>query len=624
MSNIMEFDPTGAIAVLYAKQIYMQLCKEQTVSLYDLFTENNKEGLAADREMWNILVSKDVMAAEQQILDTIDAIIAQAGGMKQIGERDMKKEKEALFDGIAGVVEELTQCKTSLYLKGGPIGKVKNFSTKIHVFERLAECLLALEQAPDGMYLCYVSCGGTADGYFGFYIKSNGTILSLSERIDEAYPGQHKNSRNGRWSENKKYSLFPYNFVFSYSEYDYLGYAHRHTINDSDLAICNLEPEAYMPLILAMVMTASKFAEIDISDFPVMLVDSLFQRNLDTALPETEALVVPSNSALAAVGRNYRPSITTEDILGTDMAKKLSDCNRPFTERGTFDTQKNIFVELYGEGFELDASKLLVSDPHLKMLTAEERQQNADLTPNAEFIGSADRMELIAYMQGRQQLAEYIREQMKKEYVAAGGAEGIAAWWKNAMQQNKEKIFQMCARKYLDCQKGECENVSSSFVPPLDAPGLRYVNFEENNKHRYRDFHLVTYPFNAFGEDKYGREDTYKPLCPITGTSTSIVFAFRPDTWEELEQLFGDVPKILKGWKRQGHWHYGNSILDVTDKVTEVGTPFERDEQQRNKSYCGEWDWRQNVGRPQTDFNFGVAFSKRGFAKLLSGGKTSV
>ena len=38
MSAVMEFDPTGTIAVLYAKEVYLQICKEQSVSLFDLWS----------------------------------------------------------------------------------------------------------------------------------------------------------------------------------------------------------------------------------------------------------------------------------------------------------------------------------------------------------------------------------------------------------------------------------------------------------------------------------------------------------------------------------------------------------------------------------------------------------
>lgn len=610
MSAVMEFDPTGTIAVLYAKEVFLQICKEQSVSLFDLLSGEIPE-LKDGKTMWDIFMSDDFSVVEKQFLDAIDSLTSKVVGVKPIGERDLEKERAALFDSIVSVTEELTICKTSLYLKGGPIQPIKNFSTSIHVFERLADCLLALEQAPDGVYLCYITSGGTADGYFGFYIKSNGTILSLSERIDEAFPGQHRNSRNGRWSEEKKYNLFPYNFMFSFSEHDYLGYAKNHIIDDSQLAFCNLEPEAYMPIILAMVMIANKFAEADISKMPVMLVDSLFQRNLETALPESKALVIPSDSALAAVSRNYVPEMTTEDILGTDMAKKLTDPSRLYYERGSFETTENIFVKLYGKGFELDASKLLVSDPHLKMLTAEERRANPDLIPNAEFIGSADRMEVIAYMQGRQQLAEYIRKQMFQEYIGAGGAEGIEKWWRNALQERKDEIFSLCIRKYLK------EN----------EPGLEYIRFGENSRGPYYGSMGAVNPYNEWKRTKEGRR-TNDLLCPVTGAATSIAFLIQPDNWLELQELFGEIPKILKGWTRHGHNRRGNSLLDATDPVFDVGTPFENREQQLNHRYWSEWDWMRNREkrpegwhaqecRPQTDFSFGVAFSKRGLARLI-------
>ena len=303
--------------------------------------------------------------------------------------------------------------------------------------------------------------------------------------------------------------------------------------------------------------------------------------------------------------------MTTEDILGTDMAKKLTDPSRLYYERGSFETTENIFVKLYGEGFELDTSKLLVSDPHLKMLTAEERQANPDLIPNAEFIGSADRMEVIAYMQGRQQLAEYIRKQMFQEYIGAGGAEGIEKWWRNALQERKDEIFSLCIRKYLK------EN----------EPGLKYIRFGENSSGPYYGSMGAVNPYNEWKRTKEGRR-TNDLLCPVTGATTSIAFLIQPDNWLELQELFGETPKILKGWTRQGHYCRGNSLLDATDPVFDVGTPFENREQQLNHRYWSEWDWMRNREkrpegwhaqeyRPQTDFSFGVAFSKRGLARRM-------
>ena len=500
MTSVMEYDPSGVIAVLYAKNFFMQFCKEIKVFIFDLWSDSGLD-LSEEKKMWDIFVSEDVTVMEKWFLDAINAIVSKVIGAKQVGNRNLEKERTALFDSISSVTEELTQCKTSLYLKGGPIQKIQNFSTTIHVFDRLAECLLALEQAADGMYLCYIDCGGSADGYFGFFIKSNGTILSVSERVDEAFPGQHRTSRNGRWSENKKYNLFPYNFIFSFSDHDYLGYAKNHILDNNKTAFSNLEPEAYIPLILAMVMISNKFCGVDTSHMPVMLVDSLFQHNIDTALPGSRALVVPSNSKLAIANRDYAPNINTRDILNTEMAKKLSDAKRPYYERGTLETSENIFVKLYGQGFELDSSKLLLSDPHLKMLT-EEGREKTHLLPNAEFVGSADRMELIAYMQGRQQLADYIREQMMTEYLAAGGAKGIEEWWLKAVQEHKNDMFNLCVQKYL-CKKAG------------DTSTLSFISFVDDDEHISSIVYGAPYLLNSFWTNKNGKRNHNKFACPI-------------------------------------------------------------------------------------------------------------
>ena len=146
---------------------------------------------------------------------------------------------------MASFNQRLHKCKVDLYMRGGHMQPISRFSPKIHVFSSLGECLLAFEAAPDGMYICYIRSNDSADGYFGFYIKSNGNLLSVHERIDESYPGEHSHHRNHRWVEGKEFALFPYSEVISHSttdkdgkenvKRDYKGYATQYFISEEDI-----------------------------------------------------------------------------------------------------------------------------------------------------------------------------------------------------------------------------------------------------------------------------------------------------------------------------------------------------------------------------------------------------
>ena len=216
INGILEYDPNCMFATLFAKNAYMNLLREANVSMYDMLM--HPEQFQKDRDMVALLHSPDVVRCEEELLSSFGLLLARVIPTKQIGERDEAGEKAALLESIEITTKQLQECKVDLFKKGGEFLPITNFSTHIHVFNRLSECLLAVESAPDGIYLCYINEGGSVDGYFGFMIKSNGNILFVNERVDEAYPGQHKNCRSARYSEGKKYELFPYNFIFNFSE----------------------------------------------------------------------------------------------------------------------------------------------------------------------------------------------------------------------------------------------------------------------------------------------------------------------------------------------------------------------------------------------------------------------
>jgi len=633
IARFMEYEPTGILGIIYAKNCFEKLLEDSRIKAIDIV--KNRDALKEEFEMWDIFNSADVKAAEKELLDNISNLISQIVGNKMLGERDLEAEKKALFSSVDAVVEELDKCNVDLFLRGGPIGKITKFDTHIHVFERLAECLLAIEAANDGIYLCYINSGGTSDGYFGFFIKSNGNILFINERVNEAYQGQHKNSRNGRWSEEKKYNLFPYNYIFDFEEHDYKGYASKHLIDVEQLAFFNLKPKAYMPLVLAMVLLNTKYQNADTSKMPIKYVDSLLSVNLAIPTPGIEALMVPENSAIVAVNRSLELQMDTESIMNGEYAKRFSDKNRHYSERGSFPTEPNIFVELYGEGFKIDTQHLLEANKHLKCLP-ESTEVTKDMTPNAEFVGTQARMEVVAYSDVRIQLAEYIRDKMLEEYLAFGGKTGVTEWYDNLLQASKDHILSLCVQKYNAVQEGTEKTVKSFEWRNVAGTPLRFIDFDMDCKGYPVSSYIRVLPFNPpHARDKWGREDG-RYVCPITGNLASMFFVFRFNDWSEIAKVFGEenIPKIVKGWKsdKTGHRGYGNSILDATDAVSRVGTVFENNEIRWNRRLWDSRRWRNSLGwenrdveppktllpqDPYFSFDFAVGFSKRGFKTIL-------
>ncbi len=111
----------------------------------------------------------------------------------------------------------------------------------------------------------------------------------------------------------------------------------------------------------------------------------------------------------------------------------------------------------------------------------------------------------------------------------------------------------------------------------------------------------------------WGGSKVYKFECldDEAGSVCTQLFMFRPRSYIEIEEMLGvEVPKILKGWLCSGHYGDGNSILDSTDKVSRVGTPFESREYIQNDRY-------HTGDNPRMDFCFVMAFSKRTLNKML-------
>lgn len=627
--KFMNYDPSGTLGVIYARSVFQKVMNDARICVADILRE--PDCLAEEQHMWTMFHDPAIQAFEDSLLDRIDAIVQQSVETKMIGQRDREQERNALTGSITAIIEELDQCSVDLFLRGGAIQPITRFSTRIHVFPTLAACLLTLEQSADGIYLCYVDNSGTVDGYFGFYIKSSGTLLSISERIDEAYPTQHQFSRNGRWTEAKADALFPYGYIFQFGNYDYKGYAALQEIDKSQLDFFKLPAGGYLPLILAMVLLAGKYQGQDFSDYPQLYIDSLLTVNQKELPEETRALIPVNGSALASVNQALHLELTLDNLMDNSFVKRFSDPGRNHMERGEFPEEENLFVKLYGAGFELDTDSILKANKYLALQAADD---NITLGPTPEFVGTRERFEVEAYREARIQLADYIRDQMLKAYLDAGGKKGVQDWYKQLILSNQEKLFQLCV---------EYNQMDAASTDIPDGSPYACMSSGINSKGwipEYRGQTLSYLPFNSPHDfTKYGWTDG-KWLCPITGNLATVFFRFTFKSWKQMAVLFGEEnlikPVIGYQERRVG---FGNPLLRATDAVDYIGTVFESNERRQNRRLWTKHDWenhywtegtrgdREYWNKPIPDtalpepsdmsFDFAIAFSKRGFARLL-------
>lgn len=611
ITGFMSYNPTGEFAVIYAKKSFEKILHSYKASFYDIVTK--PESYRKDIDMWQLFSSPSYMEIETQVLNELNEILESVLPTKQIGCRDLTAEKAALAKAVCCVVEELPKCNIDLFLRGGEIQRFTNFSTHVLIFNYLSECLITLKKSPDGIYLCYIDLDNSCDGYFGFYIKSNGTILSINERINEQFPGEHRGHRNNRYVEAKKYGIFPYSMIAFSEETDYKGYSLSQKIDPEKSSIFTLEATDYLPIILAMALLRNRYTGESMKNEEIHYVDSLLQVNLNAPLPGTSALTIPNNSQLAAVNRGYQIPFTDADILDNALAAKYFTCRQEVTEyfgKVYHAKDTNLFLEKYAKGFHYDPQKAMLRNSHLRSLPPDDLEKALATNGYSEFIAPKEKMDKIAYWQGRNQLAEYMRDNIYDAYQKAGGVKAIKKWWNVEILKHKETFLAMCAQYTPTKSEKYRKNFNASY------------NGEEFQLHADFTPQSSVYPFNV---SKGLYSDDY--LCCITQQKATYQFSIYIKTYGQLCALCGkeNVPDILEGFNESGHDIMGNSILYAVDPIPGVGLPFERTEKEKNpRFHCNDWV-QQCKNNPEFHFNLSIALSKRGLNRIKKqyGGNTN-
>ena len=531
------------------------------------------------RRLRETLVSGVVAEIRASTVGGISRALGIASKGKMIG--DASPVGDALDDAVFELFDEFGKLRFETYANSGrPVGDFEATSVSAWTSGSLAELLLRLERAPDGIYVGFVSVPGTLDGWFGFFCKSNGNLFSYNERIDEEYVGQHLRFRNGRYAEHgKAYGLFPYEMCKFSEERDYKGYSTAVEIGDN-LNLLESGKDGFevaIRMFLSMMLIREKHRGRPVDGTPVVL-DSLIRKNLlrlKDSGAEKGALVKWEGSALVEANAAFRiPSFDLEKILNGEYDREFNGYGK---EQGIFWGVNQDMVEAYCDGFKVDGDRILASDSALRLIGNGECSQ--------EFVGSPGRMRLRAFYEVRQQLACYIEKRMRSDFNAFGGKEGLRLWFRERLLGIKDKIIEYCLDAYgkrkgdgdfwiVDYGKGERQ-----FIPGGDTFAAEWRPMEVSVRER------ESWDRDSLSEFRNGRN-----VCPLSGKTANVFFRFNFGTYEQVRDFLGcELPKFCVGWHKERPYN-GNSILNVTDPVGNIISPLYR----------------------TFEFSFGIALSKSG------------
>lgn len=581
-------DGTGELELIFLSTLCRRQIAETVASVEKII--ESPELLKPYNECVALINSPEAKDVRASLVQRLSVIAAAVSRNKLIG--DGLELDEALDDAVEAMFTNFPKLHFEVYISSGrPVDALSNTSSSVQVCNSLAEMLLRLEGSPDGIYVGYVSNPGTIDGWFGFFCKSNGNMFSYHERIDEKYVGQHRNMRNGRYSEAKAFDLFPYELCEFSDERDYKGYSTEVVMGEERIFLDATNFPVFVRTILAMAVIASLHTGKVVAGKPV-IINSLLASNLaqlDNHKEQTTAIVKWEGSPLVKVSRSFEPPrFEIDKLLRGDYNSQFCHTKKGSQEgRGWFYGKNQDMVDAYGAGFKLNNERILASNSSRRLI--------GDTQTEQEFIGSARRMRLSAYYEARRQLANYIEARMMKDYSDFGGHKGLNEWYFAALKKRMDKIMSYCADAY---DKSVASGQSM----------VRYGSEERQTNGGGGETFYGCRPPMSIDVDK---NELYSYIvlnelvdrnfiCPITQTKASIFFKFRFGTYKQVQDFLGiDLPKFCVGWSESPDYN-GNSILDVTDPVGNIGSPI---------SSRRGWGMSFN-------FRFAIGLSKRGLAKI--------
>lgn len=585
-----EYDKTGLISVLMLKEEFIKCLKDESITCYDAIANRSK--LEAELEMFEYFNSNIVLQAEKSLQYTLARLYKNIVGISLISDNtNLFKITYILSD----IIEDIQKLNIDIYKTDGKPLKIEQYMQSIRVFNTLGEAVLTLENAPDGVYTCYINVLNSADSYFALFIKSGGTLISFNDRINEKYPGQHEvlSTRNGRWAENKRDTLFPYDCILEYSNYCPKGCAMSFVIKGEstkgNILFKDFHSErGFFGLVLGILLIKMKY-DGHIFDGEITIIESLIGNRLSLVTAKNEIVPI-SGSEIVEYNKNLDLTFTYSELLHGIDGYQMSENSKQL-------------VELYSKGFKPDYSLILDSN-NTKLLS----ECNSDVSPyhvRPEYVGTANRIRCGAYYLIRKQLKQHIEQNILKEYKAFGGKEGCETWFLQKIKDNIDTVILKLAYEYLKAE----EKVKALDKEP-DSYWKEGVSVYSSDEDRLVLICHRSYPASGLWIRKKNIINTEihngKYKCLLSDNGCSVFFSTKFNSIEAVEQFLGkpvDAPRFLK-LKSSGY--IGNPLLDMVDPVSRIGSPL-----------CDYFIAGGHNSNDKVELRFALGLSKRSLNQVL-------
>lgn len=619
-SLLAQYDSSGQIACLFAYNFLVRYCQQQKVALMDVI--QNDTNIQQIMQLWDQFQFIGINNTLESLNQNLARIASELRKVKEIG--SYRTEDYMVSDNIYEVISNIENLKENVWsyctqLCTGPM----KFNPYLNVRYSAAEAALEMEAAfNDTIALYLITNHDSLNAYFSYFIKSNGNLIEITDRVDESYAGQLKNSRNNRWLESKQFSIFPYSSLMNYYGSDYKGYPTFVEIRQrGPICIADLPDDQFQKVVLTMFLLSLKYKDVDLSDGEVVYSSDLLHPNTKSA-PDRDLpmLWTPENSMLVTRSNLINIVPTRDEVLSPTYGVQFdSSQNGKNWKRATFvEGSGEPYVSLYGKDFMVGLYEDYKNLPLLPIgIAGVDDFNRTDSIP--EVIGSEKRIRMQAYIDQRTELAYYIRKQMYNEFKDFGCWDGLEKWYQEVLwgaQHNPSSpLWSYVYDKFDKCEDGMLKH--NAIFPPDNRMSSLSDNVLDHifvDRHPYHvPTHRIINNYRELYPDCFPKDLQY--LDNFSQAKATCFVSIRPTSMDQIQELFGltEIPKFLTDWRYHGHDSPGNSLLDAHDPMAMVGTPIEDREVRLRGEVHNYWN-----------FNFAIGVNRSGLRKYKKQFSTSL
>lgn len=600
---LQEYDSTGQIACLFAYDFLVKYCKNQKVPLISIIEDNSD--IHEVLQLWKDFQSVDIDDTISDLNDSLVQISSKLRDVKTIG--NYKEGTSDSLNDLYEVVNNIESLKENIWnFSGTCCNSFSRFNPYLNVRYSAAEAALEMETAPDGLIALYlITNHDTLNAYFSYFIKSNGNLIEITDRVDESYAGQLKNSRNSRWLESKQFSIFPYSSLMNYYGSDYKGYPTSVEIRQrGPICIADLPTDQFQRVVLTMFLLSLKYKNKDISEKEEIYSTDLLQSNIDVASDkDLPMLWTPENSMLVTRSNLLNIVPTKEDVLSSNYMVQFDSFHNDTTwKRATFvEGSGEPYVSLYGKDFMVGIHNDYSNLPLLPIgIAGVDDFNRTDSIP--EVIGSEKRIRMQAYIDQRTELTYYIRKQMYNEFKDFGCWDGLEKWYQsilwNAQHNPSLPLWNYVYNKFDKCEDDMLKH--NAIFPPDNRMGSLSDNVLDHifvDRHPYHiPAHRIINNYREPYPDCFPKDLQY--LDNFSQAKVTCFISIRPTSMNQIQKLFKltEIPKFLTDWRYHGHDCTGNPLLDAHDPMAMVGTPIEDREVKLRGEVHNYWNFNFAIG----------------------------